>query len=359
MASKPVAPIEWDIDVSLLGQPSMIAMFLKIIVLSAALMGGLVIFLSFVLGDAGMIAPVLKLTAVSAAIISALLLFVVLVVFRNRMTMSYVVDIRGARVRTVDRRARLGSKAAIVAGVLTGKPGVLGAGLLAESSSDQDVAWRAVHSVACSPKWRTVSLANAWRTVMVLYCLPENYDEVAERAVQAVAVQPARAGGSPVPGLLLRSALVVVSCLPLFYLPYSIHVEAFLPFLILCFGLAAVWFLPVFGWVVIACLATVAGQATLRGAEPYRSSFSGKTMSRFALMSGDDWALLALALAGAALLIGLSLSLIRGRYASALAGDLAEMESDDGADAPLFCTRCGAKLDAAGKCASCDTPEAR
>lgn len=363
-------PVAWNIDVSLLGQPSMVGMFFKVIFLSAGLMGGLLVFLSLVLGNRDMVAGMVGLTAISAAIISVLMLFVIVVVFRNRMSMSYTVDDKGARSAVLDRRARLGAKAAIVVGVLGGKPGVAGAGLLSEASSRQDVAWRAVRSVVCSPRWRTVKLANSWRTVMILYCLPENYDAVAERAMRAVAGQPSRAGASPVPGLLLRSALVVLASLPLFFLPHPIQVEAFTPLLTLCFGLTAVWFLPVFGWVTIGCLLVVAAQAALQGARPYRSSISGETFSHFGLMSGDDWALLVIAGAGAALLVWLSLSLIRGRYASALAGDLAEMDLDeepasapalDSApeNPPRFCTRCGARLDHAGKCASCDAPAAR
>lgn len=314
----PITPIAWSIDVSLLGQPSMLGAFAKVILLSSSLMGGLLIFLSLVLGNRDMVGPLLGLTAISAGVISVLLLFVVLAFFRNRMSMSYAVDARGARSAVDDRRARFGARAAIVAGVLGGKPGVAGAGLLAETSASQEIAWRAVRSVACSPRWRTVKLANAWRTVMVLYCLPENYEAVAAGATRAVAAQPAGRAGNPVAGFLLRSALMILGALPLFFLPRQISVEAFVPFLALCFALAAVWLLPVFGWVAIGAVAIVAGQAIFQGAQRGRLSFNG-----------DDWALTALALVGAALFVWLNLALVRGRYAAALAGDLAEMSFDD------------------------------
>lgn len=358
--------IAWNIDVSLLGQPSMRRMFLKVILFSAGLMGGLLVFLSLVLGNRDMVAPMLGLTAISAGVVAVLLLFVVLVVFRNRMSMGYLVDEKGVRSTVLDRRARVAGKLAIIAGVLGGKPGVAGAGLLSASSWQQEIAWRAVRSVDCSPRWRTVKLANAWRTVMILYCRPENYETVADRAVRAVAAQPARPTVNPVPGLLLRSALIVLGCLPLFFLPSPIRIDNFVPWLALCFGLATVWFLPIFGWVVIGCVAVVAAQAALRGAQPFRSYLGGETFSRFGLMSGDDWALAGLALAGAALLVWLSIAMLRGRYASALAGDLAEMEIEENSTASVgrktgahVCPQCGGRLNKDGKCARCDARQAR
>jgi hypothetical protein len=329
-------PIAWRVDVSLLGQPSMVANFLKIILLSVGLVGGLLVFLSLVLGGWVTIAPILALIAVCAGIMTLLLLFVVLVFFRNRIAMAYVIDDDGARSLVEDRRARLGGKAAIAAGLLGGGAEVAGAGLLAQSSSSQEVAWRAVRSVAYSPRWRTVTLANAWRTVLVLYCLPENYEAVAARVAEEVAAHPQVATTSPLPGLLLRSGVMICGFAPLFFLPPALRVEPFLVWLGLCFGLAAVWFLPRFAWVVVGVLGGAAAQLILPAINdlPLRSltsSVNGASLSsRLGRLTGDEWAIVASATLGAAVLLRLAAGLLNGTYASALAGDLSDMTIDRG-----------------------------
>ncbi len=189
--------------------------------------------------------------------------------------MSFVVDERGTQGVVIDRRARIGAKAAIAAGAVAGSPAVTGTGLLAETSADQGVSWRAVRSVACSPQRRTVTLASAWRTLLVLYCAADNYEAVADRATRAVAAQPRRPMFNPVPGFLARSALMIAAATPLFFLPRRLHVKAFVPLLALCFALAAVWLLPVFGWVVIGCVAVVGAQAAFNAIEHHRLPLSG------------------------------------------------------------------------------------
>lgn len=308
-------PIAWRVDVSLLGQPSMVANFMKIILLSVGLVCALLVFLTLVLGDRATIAPVLELIAVCAGIMTLLFLFVVLVLFRNRIAMAYVIDEDGARSLVKDRRAHLGGEGAIAAGLLGGGAGVAGAGLLAQSSSSQEVAWRAVRSVAYSPRWRTVTLANAWRTVLVLYCLPENYEAVAARVAKEVAVHPHVSTTNPVPGLLLRSGVMICGFVPLLFLPPALRVEPFLVWLGLCFGLAAVWFLPRFAWVVVGVLSVAAVQLAL----------NGESLSRLGRLTGDEWAIVASVALGAAVLLRLAAGLLNGTFASALAGDLSDM----------------------------------
>ena len=100
MTGQPMTPIAWSIDVPLLGQPSIIATFGKIVVLACGLMSGLLAFLSLALDNRETIAPLLALTAISGGVSCVLLLLVVIVFFRNRMSMSYALDSRGARSRT-------------------------------------------------------------------------------------------------------------------------------------------------------------------------------------------------------------------------------------------------------------------
>jgi len=361
--------IEWRVDVSLLGQPSMIANFVKVIAIAVGVMGGLFAFLSLAQGTLVEIVPLLQLTAVSVGFVAVIMLLVMVVFFRNRMSMAFRVDAAGARSMVVDRRARGAGKAALVVGALSGKPQLLGAGLIATSSSSQSLAWSALRKASYSPRWRTIKLANAWRTAMILYCDAANYDEIARFVERAVRFSPRSLRRNPLPGLLLRSALTVVASAPLFGLPYPIAVDMLVPLLALAFALISVWMFPVFAWAVFGTLAWIAIEAAAAGMAPFTSDFTGETLPKFDLMSGDDWAMVAVAVAGVAYLIGQSVALLKGRFESALAGDMNERApaspTPPSADrSPFlppqaeppqarFCALCGEKLDAAGRCPTC------
>jgi hypothetical protein len=286
----------------------------------------LLVFLSTASGDGVPIWPLMQLTLVCVGVVVALLLFVIIVFFRNRMTMRFAVDQRGVHSAQIDRRARAGAKAAIAVGVLSGNPNLLGAGLISQSTSSQTTRWGALRSAGFSPRWRAIKLANGWRTVMVLYCLPENYEDVAERVRRALASNPpSRERRSPLTGYLLRTTLVVVASTPLFNLPTPVHVEAFVPFLILCFALASVWLIPILAWAVLGGLAWLAIEVAAVAMSPYRSAISGDTFPLIGLMGDDDWIGAALAVVGAAYFAWLSYALLRGQTQSALARDMSEM----------------------------------
>ena len=318
--------VEWRIDVSLLGQPTMVANFLKVIVIAFGIMAGLLVFLSIVSGDRAPIWPLVQLTLVCVGFVTVGFLFVIVVFYRNRMTMRFAVDERGARSALIDRRARAGAKAAVVVGALSGKPGLLGAGLISASSSSQTMRWSALRSASFSPRWRAIKLANRWRTVMILYCLPENYENVAERVRRALASNPPTRERNPLIGYLLRTALVVVASAPFFDLPTPVHVDAFVPFLVLCFALTSVWLMPIFAWVVLGGLAWLAFEAVAVAMSPYQSIITGETVPLYGLMGDSDWIGVALALMGAAYLIWQCQALLHGRAQSALARDMREME---------------------------------
>lgn len=162
---------------------------------------------------------------------------------------------------------------------------------------------------------------------MILYCTRENYEKVVDVVRASVVARPRRGEWkNPLPGLLLRTAMALVACVPLFNLPSSIQVSLLIPLVVLCFALAAIWFLPVFGWVAIGALGLLTANALLAAMIPYTSRITGATFPLYGFMSGDDWAMAARAGLGAAFLIWLSVALLRGRYESALAGDERDME---------------------------------
>lgn len=259
-------------------------------------------------------------------------LIIMAVVFRGRYGVRYTLSSTGLRMETTSTAAKTSNRLAIVVGVLARKPGVAGAGLLAASQETQEVKWGGRFSAAYDPANRMIALKGPWRTLLLVQCTPENYAEVAARVEtelkrhRTAARVPAK---SPLPGYLLRTAATVIACAPMFVLADEYRLDLFMPIFILCFALATVWLLPVLAWAVLAGMALYAIEFIVAMLEERTSMFSpGETYLRYTVLSGDDWALLAVVGAGMAWLVWLCMSALRGRVESALAADQGDMEGE-------------------------------
>jgi hypothetical protein len=321
--------LEWETDVHLVTHPLMLANFAKLFVITAFIMGALLSFILAVTGEMQSIVPMLELTGALTGGLAVLSGLICLVIFRNRMRMRFSLDAKAAEAEVIDTRAKTANKIAVVAGILTGRPGLAGAGLIAQSSSRQKAVWNAVARARYYPAWRTVSLSSGWRTVLNLFCTRENYDAVAATVREALAARKIKARSKNLlPKLLLRTALVILACVPLFGLPELEDQAIFPAILILCFALASVWLIPLLSWVVLAGIAWMAALELLAGSETRTSMFGNGSFRTYEVFSGDDWALIVAAALGAAYLVWLSAGLLRGRIQSGLAGDLLELEGD-------------------------------
>ena len=321
--------LTWETDVHLVTHPLMLAYFAKLFVITGLIMAALLSFLFAVTGEARSIVPMLELTGAATGGIAVLSGLICLVIFGNRMRMRFSLDAKAAEADVTDTRAKTANKIAVVAGILSGKLGVAGAGLIAQSSSHQKAAWTAVAKARYNPRWRTVSLSNGWRTVLILFCTRENYEAVAAAVREALAARKIKARPkNPLPRLLLRTVLVILACVPLFGLPFVEEHGVFPALLTLCFALASVWLVPLLAWAVLAGIGWLAVLEVLACNETRTSMFGDGTYRAYEVLSGDDKALLVFAALGATYLAWLSAGLLRGRIQSGLAGDLLELEGD-------------------------------
>lgn len=319
--------MEWQTDIRLMTHPLMLANFAKMLGITWFVVSALLSFLMAVTGSPDAILPLVGAMTLVCLGIAVLFALVALVFFGNRIRMHFRVDAKYADAKMADARASAANKVAVVAGVLTGRPGVTGAGLLAASNSEQRIAWNAVAKVRYHKAWNAITLGNSWRTMVTLFCTAENYEAVAAAVAKAMEARPALAKAvrkSPLPRLLLYTLLTVAACIPLFLLPDLDENALFPALLVLAFALTALWLVPVFGWAVFAglgwlVLLEVMEQNRLHDSFLGRGQFSG-----WDVLSADDQAGLVLAALGAAYLIWQSLGLLHGRIRSALAGDMAE-----------------------------------
>jgi hypothetical protein len=114
--------------------------------------------------------------------------------------------------------------------------------------------------------------------------------------------------------------------MPLFPLAEEYEVSLFLPILTLSFGLAMVWLINLFGWVVLGGLGLQIALVILAQFEERQSYFRpGEVYRAYEVLGGNDYELFLLAGIGAAILIWLSHGALRGRWLAALIADHSDM----------------------------------
>lgn len=275
------------------------------------------------------------LALILLAVTTGLWLFgflVMAVLFRGRYRVRYTVSASGVLMETLDTVAKKANRLAIVLGALSGKPGLLGAGLVGRSREAEGVEWDGSFRAVLRPERHLIVFKGPWRSLLLVQCLAGNYAAIAERVGREMARHgtakrvPAK---SPLPAYLGRTLMVALASFPIFALHEEYDLDVFLPLLMFCFALATVWLIPLFGWVVLGSLGLIAFTVAARLTENVPSFFDpGRGFPRFEILGSDDWLLLGLACLGAAWLVWLSAGALRGRIRSALIADWGDMGED-------------------------------
>lgn len=317
-------PIIWDAELRLFSPDMLRAWGLALLVTWLLIM--LILGIALAAQGEAEALPTLSLVMLTVTGGLGLLgLLVMLLLFRGGYPVRYTVSADGVQMQTLSRVAKRVNRLAIVLGLLTGKPGLLGSGLIARSRETEALSWQDAFRAELRPQRHLIVLRGAWRNLMLVQCTPQNFAQVAAR-VQAEITRhgtdrrlPAK---SPLPAYLWRSALVGLASWPIFALHAEYDLDLLLPLLMFCFALATVWLIPLFGWVVLGCLGLMAITVAIRLTEPIASIlYPGRSFSYLQVMSGGDWILLGLALGGGAILAWLSLASLRGQLPAALMAD--------------------------------------
>jgi hypothetical protein len=304
-----VGVLSWETDIGLLTNPLIVRQMALVVAIAGLFMAFLLSFIFAMTGDFQDIPMILLISLLAAAGLGVLMLLVSLLFFGNRIRVRFTIDDRGALWETVDPRAVAGSRLAMVAGILGRSPQTAGAGALAAARESEYVEWDEVSAVEVNPRHRMVTLRGGWRPMMMLICLPDNYDRVAGHIGGKVAPSPAvdKPRAKSLLKALLQTALVTLAVTPLFTLStYPFELDLLLPLILFVFALATVWLIPLFGWVVIGCAALLAVQVTWIG------------ISEFAYLYGSEQVAFFLTYVGLAYLAWLSRRALRGKMLSPL-----------------------------------------
>lgn len=105
----------------------------------------------------------------------------IMIVYRGKYEVQFTLSKEGALWETQPgqaRKNRVINFLTAVLGLLSKKPGVTGAAILAQSRQREYLRWKRVRKVEYKPKQHTIMLKGGALETMALFCTPENYLEV-------------------------------------------------------------------------------------------------------------------------------------------------------------------------------------
>lgn len=313
--------ISWEISVPLINNYYVFRASLQAGLLIWAVMAGLLGLIFAATGEFDVLWQMLVFMAAIAFGFWLLMLLVMLVFFGNRMEMRFAVKSGGVTVDVISKRSKAANRLLIVLGILTGKPGAIGAGLIASTQERQTFEWERVYAARYDAQRQAITLRNRWRSLVVLFCLPENYDAVAEEIKGRLSQRKEDLviPKNPLTNLLSRTALTVLACVPFFQFEYPFKVDLFLPIFIAAFALATIWLIPLFGYVVICAVAYLAALLVFQGLQVHTCQYDFLGSYRgYELINGDEWAFVALVCLSMSYLVWSSWRAVKGREISAL-----------------------------------------
>jgi hypothetical protein len=180
-------PLDWTVRVPLLTNRVILRQLVWWAGITALLCGA--IFGAILMSEDGWEAlpTVLTIVAFTFGGILALAVLVMALFFFNRMTLRFHLDSEGIKMATGDAKVRAANSAAIVLGVLAGKPGAVGAGLAGRSQERDSVKWSEVRRWRALPDLHAVEVRRGFPGPLYVYAPADLYQKLLERfaAMQA------------------------------------------------------------------------------------------------------------------------------------------------------------------------------
>ncbi len=105
----------------------------------------------------------------------------ILLLYHGRYEVQFTLDQKGALECSAPRwakRSRAVNTATVVLGALSGKPAVMGAGVLAQQGQQVFLQWSHIETVTLHPKSNTILLRSGWMQPLALFCTAANYPAV-------------------------------------------------------------------------------------------------------------------------------------------------------------------------------------
>jgi hypothetical protein len=172
------AVIKWSKNISLVTNVFVLKDMVFVLGIASLFLLALLVVISGGEGLDGLI----MLWAAVTGIMVVVFLFSMAIVLWNRVGMNFELNAEGVGFTAGSRERKMNTAVAII-GVLAGKPGVAGAGLLAKSSESISYEWPEIKKVIVYPKQKVIYLKAGLLGPIRMYCTSENYAAV-ERMVR-------------------------------------------------------------------------------------------------------------------------------------------------------------------------------
>ncbi len=198
-ADRAAAPLSWTVSIPILTSRFALWDLARALIASVAVTQvGAYAVSRLSLGKAQLIPWPLLLGVIG--LIACLAVVVVLVVFQNHYHARFRIGPAGVAMALTTRERRI-NRVLFWAGLLAGKPQVVGAAMIAESQEAKVVDWHDIHRVTVHRRPRVITLSGSQRTQIRLFCPPEAFDEAVARcqASLAAAERLRRACGEDAP----------------------------------------------------------------------------------------------------------------------------------------------------------------
>jgi hypothetical protein len=131
-----------------------------------------------------LISQEIRYLSYALGLIALLFLFtyiVIMLLYRGTYDVGFVLDQRGLRCYTQKKQARKNkfiNGLSMIIGIFFRKPGVAGAGMLAQSRQDIRINWRSIRNVRFRPKQQLILVKGNFAENIAVFCNNENYDQV-------------------------------------------------------------------------------------------------------------------------------------------------------------------------------------
>ncbi len=177
--------ISWDIDVSLLTNKHIAKQI--VLVFSLAILFTITIIFLIELFS-GSITPdfliaLAKIFLLLTAIITVLTILGVFLAMGNRYSYTFTLDPQKGISERPQTRQRsknfIINSLLVLLGLLAKNPTAAGTGILSQSRQEQFVNWKSINAIKTDPRNRAITLKRNRRTLMVVFCHPDNYETVA------------------------------------------------------------------------------------------------------------------------------------------------------------------------------------
>lgn len=171
--------VTWDLAFPLLTNRFFMWDMTKVWLITYGIVGALLSVMCLLADNAKIVPMLLGVMGIIIGSLLVLSFIIVLIMFARGWPTRFTVAPNGVRADTISRAALNTNRAVTLIGLLAGSSLTAGAGLLATAQESINIPWTRVRRITEYPGPRVITLSNSWRTVVRLYCTPEDYPRVA------------------------------------------------------------------------------------------------------------------------------------------------------------------------------------